>query len=227
MASTAVRLYSYWRSSCSWRVRIALALKGVRYEYAAVHLVKDGGEQHKAQYAALNPSRAVPTLVVDGHTIAQSTAIIEYLDETRPTPPLLPRDDAAKRALARQLALTIGCDIQPVQNLRVLLYQEEKLGGAKKDWGHHFITLGFESLEAQLAQCAGKYCIGDELSLPDVYLVPQVYNANRFGVDMSRFPIISRVHDALVQLDAFKEAAPDMQPDAPPPDAGAAAAPAK
>ena len=221
-----VLLYSYWRSSCSWRVRIALALKDITYEYKAVHLVKDGGQQLHDGYAAINPMKEVPTLLIDGVTLKQSVPIIEYLDETRPGsgPALVPRgadaEAAAKRQKVRQLAELVSSGIQSVQNLRVLKYVMSMFDDAatkqekKMTWGRHWIAKGFEALERELAECSGTYCVGDAVTLADICLVPQVYNANRFKVDMSRFPNIVRINAALEQLAAFKAAAPDQMPDA-------------
>ncbi|XP_022799081.1 maleylacetoacetate isomerase-like isoform X2 [Stylophora pistillata] len=169
-------LYSYFRSSCSWRVRTALALKGIEYDTHAVHLLKDGGQQFSDEFKKLNPMGYVPALVIDGHTLADSLSIIEYLDETRPDPPLLPRDDPFKKALARQVSQTIASGIQPIQNLSVLKY----LGDERKtEWGHHWINKGFCNLEKILERTSGKYCVGDEITMADLCLVPQVYNANR------------------------------------------------
>lgn len=154
----------------------------------------------------------VPALVIDGHTLADSLSIIEYLDETRPDPPLLPRDDPFKKALARQVSQTIASGIQPIQNLSVLKY----LGDERKtEWGHHWINKGFCNLEKILERTSGKYCVGDEITMADLCLVPQVYNANRFKVDMSQFPVISRINDDLSKLEAFKASHPSKQPDCP------------
>ena len=219
-----VKLYSYWRSSCSWRVRLALELKGVTgYEYVPVHLVKNGGEQHGTDYiSSVNPMREVPTLVIDGATLKQSLAIIEYLDETRSGvgPELLPKADPIKRQRVRQLSDLISSGIQAVQNLRVLQLVMSKFDDADKkkkekiDWGKHWISQGFTALEAELANCAGTCCVGDEITMADLCLIPQVYNANRFGVDMSQFPLISKIDSYLSSKDAFKAAHPDSQPDA-------------
>lgn len=203
-------LYSYFRSSCSWRVRTALALKGIDYEYKAVNLLK--GEQKNDDYKEINPQGSVPAFMIDGHLMSQSVSIIEYLDEVYPDPPLLPKDDAFKRADVRRLTAIITSDIQPVQNLRVLKYVGDD---RKMDFGHWAIENGFKALERSLAATAGKYCYGDEITMVDVCLVPQVFNANRFNVDMSQFPIISKVHDELVKLDAFKASHPSKQPDCP------------
>jgi maleylacetoacetate isomerase len=204
-------LYSYFRSSASWRVRIALAYKKVEYEYRAVNLVKDGGEQKKAAYMALNPSGLVPALAIDGHTLGQSVAILEYLEETRPEPPLLPAD-AFLRAVVRQMVQIIAADTQPVQNLRVLNHVE-KLGGNKQEWAQHYIALNFAALEELLLRHAGRCCVGDELTMADLCLVPQLANAHRFGVDVSKYPTITRIAAGLADRPEFKAAHPDNQPD--------------
>eukprot|EP00794_Sanderia_malayensis_P020374 gene20374-22383_t len=184
-------------------------MKGIDYEYKAVHLVK--GEQLADNYKEINPQSLIPTLLIDDHKLTQSMSIIEYLDETRSNVPLLPKDPF-KRSQARTLALIIGADIQPVQNLRVL----KAVGDEKKmEWGKSVVENGFEALEQSLKETAGKYSIGDEVTLPDLFLVPQVYNANRFKVDMSRFPIISRIENELAKLEAFQKAHPSRQPDCP------------
>ncbi|XP_064600343.1 maleylacetoacetate isomerase-like [Liolophura sinensis] len=211
MAAVKPVLYSYYRSSCAWRVRIALALKGIDYEYVPVHLVKDGGQQHKEDYKTMNPMAQVPTLLIDGLTLTQSIAIIEYLDETRPSPPLLPSDPKDK-VKVRMIAETIASGIQPLQNLAVLLQLDEDKRPA---WGNRCIDTGFQAVEAMLSQTAEKYSYGNSLTVADLCLVPQVYNANRFKVDMSKFPTISRVHDELAKLEAFKKAHPSQQPDCP------------
>ncbi|XP_063589424.1 probable maleylacetoacetate isomerase 2 isoform X2 [Penaeus indicus] len=201
-------LYSYFRSSCSWRVRIALAHKGVDYEYRAINLLKQ--EQVSDEYKKLNPLGQVPALIVNENTLTQSISILEYLEEAFPQKPLLPKD-LLKRAKVREVCEIIGSGIQPLQNLAVL----QKIGETKMEWGHFYIQNGFVALEQVLANSAGKYCVGDEVTIADCCLVPQVYNANRFKVDMAAFPVISRVHDALMSLDAFKAAHPSQQPDCP------------
>ncbi|XP_071788508.1 maleylacetoacetate isomerase-like [Asterias amurensis] len=202
-------LYSYYRSSCSWRVRIALALKGIEHEYSAVNLLKS--EQLGEKYLSVNPTGQVPALQIDSMVLTQSNAIIEYLDETRDAPSLLPKDPK-KRFLVRELSQVISCGIQPVQNLKVLRY----IGDEKKgEWGHRAIKEGFEALEKLLEQTAGTYCVDDEITMADLCLVPQVYNANRFKVDMSKFPVISRINAALMELDSFKASHPSKQPDCP------------
>ncbi|XP_047132325.1 maleylacetoacetate isomerase isoform X1 [Hydra vulgaris] len=205
-------LYSYFRSSCSWRVRIALALKGVEYEYKAINLLK--GEQKSDDYRSINSQGFVPLLVIDGQKLCQSLAIMEYLDEVYPEiHPLLPCKDPVKRSEVRAMALLIAADIQPVQNLSVLNF----VGDEKKmDLAHWVIEKGFKDLEKLLEKHSGKYCYGDEITMVDLCLVPQVYNATRFKVDMSQFPIISRVNEELSQHPAFKVAHWTNQPDCPP-----------
>ncbi|XP_071788542.1 maleylacetoacetate isomerase-like [Asterias amurensis] len=202
-------LYSYYRSSCSWRVRIALALKGIEHEYSAVNLLKS--EQLGEKYLSVNPTGQVPALQIDSMVLTQSNAIIEYLDETRAAPSLLPKDPKT-RFLVRELSQVISCGIQPFQNSKVLRY----IGDEKKgEWGHRAIKEGFEALEKLLEQTAGTYCVDDEITMADLCLVPQVYNANRFKVDMSKFPVISRINAALMELDSFKASHPSKQPDCP------------
>ena len=215
-------LYSYWRSSCSWRVRIALNLKGVEFDYKAVHLVKDGGEQLADAYAAVNPNKVVPTFVSadEALTLTQSGAIIEYIEETMEGPRLLPVNPAT-RAIVRSLCGLVGADTQPVQNLRVLRKVAAMSGGdadaaaaAKASFGNWAISNGFDALEAMLAKTAGKHCVGDEVTMADLYIPPQVYNAGRYKVDMSKYPNIMRVHAALDDIPAFVAARPENQPDA-------------
>ncbi|XP_064403390.1 maleylacetoacetate isomerase-like [Halichondria panicea] len=213
MAAETPILHSYYRSSCSWRVRFALALKGIEYEYKPVHLVQDGGQQFADSYKALNPQCVVPTLEIDGLVLTESLAIIEYLDETRGPPYFVPHGDPAKRARVRSISNNIAAGIQPIQNLRVLKY----VGDEKKfEWGKHWITKGFDSLELVLQKTAGKYCVGDEVTMADLCLVPQLYNANRFKVEMSVYPTITRVCSALETLEAYHKSHPDNQPDTPP-----------
>lgn len=214
-----LQLYSYFRSSASYRVRIALNLKGLPYEYVAVHLLKDGGQQHTADYQRINPAELVPALVDDGHAIGQSLAIMEYLDETRPElPALLPRD-ALGRARVRGLAQSIACEIHPLNNLRVLQYLENDLKldeAAKATWYRHWITLGFTAVETMLANNprTGTFCHGDTPGLADCCLIPQLANARRFDTPLEAFPTILRIERACLALDAFAKAAPAVQPDA-------------
>lgn len=205
-------LYSYFRSSCSWRVRIALALKGIEYDLVPVNLIKDGGQQLASDYRTVNPMLQVPALTIDGITLGQSLAIIQYLDETRPTPRLLPQDPK-KRAQVRMISDHIVSGIQPLQNLAVL----KQVGEEKMlSWAQHYITRGFQALEQILQGTAGKYCVEDQVSMADLCLVPQVYNADRFKVDLSPYPTITRINQALLELEAFKQTHPSRQPDTPP-----------
>lgn len=211
-------LYSYWRSSCSYRVRIALYLKQVTFTYASVHLVKDGGEQNKAAYLAKNPMGQVPCLVTERGALGESMVILEYLDSVYPERPLFP-GDAWDRAQVKQICEHINAGIQPIQNLRVLqeLKNRFQLGKDGTDaWVAHWIAKGFRALEARLEETAGTYAYGDSVTAADVMIVPQVYNAYRFHVDMNRFPILKRVNDACLELEAFQKAEPALQPDAPP-----------
>jgi maleylpyruvate isomerase len=214
-----MKLYSYFRSSASYRVRIALNLKNLPYETVPVHLLRDGGEQLKPEYRKLNPDAIVPTFVDDdNHAIQQSLAIIEYLEETHPEPALLPKSPI-DRAHVRSLALQIACEIHPVNNLRVLKYLKHTLGvddAAKDAWYRHWIESGFETLEARLAHDSrtGTFCFGDSPTLADLCLVPQVFNAHRFKIDTTRYPTIQRICENASQLDAFSRAAPGAQPDA-------------
>ncbi|XP_077123632.1 maleylacetoacetate isomerase isoform X2 [Ranitomeya variabilis] len=204
-------LFSYFRSSCSWRVRIALALKGIEYDLRPVNLIQDGGQQRTDEYKRVNPMQQVPALRIDGVTLSQSLAIIEYLEETRPLPPLLP-GDPLKRAQCRMISDHIASGIQPVQNLDVL----QRVGDKKLEWAQHYITRGFQALELLLQDTAGHYCVGDEVTMADLCLVPQVANADRFHVDMTPYPTISRINQALLQLEAFQISHPSRQPDTPP-----------
>ena len=213
-----MQLYGYFRSSAAYRVRIALNLKGLSYEYVPVHLLKDGGQQLSDTYRALNPAALVPTLVDDGAALGQSLAIIEYLDETRPEVPLLPAD-ALGRARVRGLAQAVACDTHPLNNLRVLKYLKHTLqvsDDAKNEWYRHWVDVGLGALEAMLAQSddTGRFCHGDTPTVADLCLVPQVYNARRFGCDMSAFPTIERIDAACGELQAFVDAQPQNQLDA-------------
>ncbi|MGH8216499.1 MAG: maleylacetoacetate isomerase [Rhodanobacteraceae bacterium] len=219
MANTRT-LYSYWRSSAAYRVRIALNLKGMDYAIAPVHLVKDGGEQHQDAYRAINPQQLIPTLADGGKVLRESLAIIEYLEEAYPDTPRLLPPDPVSRARVRALAQMVACDIHPIGNLRVLQYLQGEIGindEQKLAWSRHWIEVGFEAIEAVLAGDghAGKFCEGDAPTIADCCLVPQVYNARRFGVSLGRYPTIVRVDEACVALDAFSSAAPEAQPDAP------------
>lgn len=204
-------LYSYFRSSCSWRVRIALALKKIDYEYRTVDLLKDGrGEQFSEDFRKLNPLHQVPVLIDQGNVLTHSVPIIEYLEETRPTPPLLP-SDPVKRAKVRGIAESIVSAIQPLQNLGTLLRVE----GDKNEWGKYWIERGFTALEAQLKDTSGLCCFGDSITLADLCLAPQVLNASRFDVDMTKYPIISRINEFICNQQAFQVSHPFKQPDCP------------
>ena len=219
--STELTLYGYWRSSAAYRVRIALGLKGLAYRQESVHLVKDGGQQHAAEYQALNPQGLVPLLVDEGNggvRIAQSLAILEYLDEVFPVPALLPADPA-QRAQVRALALHIACDIHPLNNLRVLQYLSAELGAsdeAKNAWYRHWVEVGLASVESRLVDhpLTGRFCHGDQPTIADCCLVPQVFNARRFGCDLSHVPTVLRIDAECRTLPTFQAAAPERQPDA-------------
>ena len=213
-----MELYTYFRSSAAYRVRIALNLKGLKADYRYVHLVKDGGQQHKAEYLAVNPQGLVPVLVDNSHVLTQSLAIIEYLDETHPPPPLLPKD-ALGRAHVRALAQVVACDIHPVNNQRILKYLEKELGAdeaARNRWYRHWIIEGFDALEKLLNSdsATGKFCHGGQPTVADICLVPQVFNAKRFSVDLAPYPAIRRINDYCLTLKAFADAAPEKQVDA-------------
>ena len=211
-----MKLYNYFRSSAAYRVRIALNLKGLAFEYIPVHLTK--GEQRSERYLTLNAQALVPTLVDDAVTLPQSLAIIEYLDERFPQPPLLPATPV-QRARVRAIALAIACDIHPLNNLRVLQYLTRTLAvseDAKNAWYRHWIDTGLGALEAQLASDAatGAYCHGDVPTLADICLVPQLANARRFGIALAAYPTLLRIDANCQKLAAFAAAAPEAQPDA-------------
>jgi maleylacetoacetate isomerase len=210
-----VKLYSYFRSSAAYRVRIALNLKGLAYETASIHLVKDGGHNKRPEFRAINPQMRVPVLVTDaGDTLLQSLAIIEYLDETHPEPALLPKDPIA-RAKVRAVAEIIACDIHPLNNTSPLRYLKNQMGqtqDAIDAWYHHWIIAGFEALEALTTP--GPYACGSKVTLADVCLVPQVANARRLKVPLEKFPKIVGVDAACLALPAFDRARPENQPDA-------------
>jgi len=213
-----VILYDYWRSSSAWRVRIALHFKGIAFERRVVNLIKDGGEQHTDAFRALNPLGQVPVLVTqekDGtRTITQSMAIIGYLENTVPTPPLLPADPWL-RARARQLAEIVNAGTQPLQNLTVLDHVQA-LGLDRDAWARHFIARGLAALEAASQETEAMYLVGDAPTIADLYLVPQLYNARRWKVDLAPYPTLVRVDAACGTLPAFVAAHPDAQSDARP-----------
>jgi maleylacetoacetate isomerase len=210
-----LKLYDYFRSSAAFRVRIALNLKGIPYEQVSIHLRRK--EQSAPDYLALNPTGLVPALEDDGQILIQSLAIIEYLDETHPEPPLLPRDPAG-RARVRALAAVIACDIHPINNLRVLRYLQRPLGhdhAAIERWYNHWIEEGFRGLERLLADDprTGRFCHGDRPGLADIALVPQAVNAERYQLDLHPYPTITRIFETCMTLDAFAAAHPRQQPD--------------
>ena len=207
-----MRLYTYFRSSAAYRVRIALNLKGVAYEAVPVNLLK--GEQRQEGYRAVNPQQRVPSLDTGGATLIQSPAILEYLDEAYPEPPLLPAG-AANRARVRAVASLIACDIHPLNNSGVLSYLKTRLGhdqAAADEWYAHWVREGFDAVEALIEP--GPYAFGSRVTLADVYLVPQVFNARRFNVPLDAYPKIAAVDEACAALTAFQDAAPANQPDA-------------
>ncbi|MDG1582246.1 maleylacetoacetate isomerase [Pseudomonas sp. GOM6] len=214
-----LNLYGYWRSSAAYRVRIALGLKGLVYHQVPVHLVKDGGQQHAAEYQALNPQELVPLLVDEGNggvRIAQSLAILEYLDEVFPVPALLPADPA-QRAQVRALALHIACDIHPLNNLRVLQYLSAELGAsdeAKNVWYRHWVENGLAAVEQGLAVFGGGLSLGNRPGYLEACVIPQLYNARRFACSLEAFPRLLEMEGRCLTLDAFKAAAPEAQSDA-------------
>lgn len=209
-----MRLYGYWRSSAAYRVRIALNLKGLDYEQSAVDLRR--GDQRDAAYLERNPQALVPFLEDGEHGLAQSLAIIEYLEETHPEPPLLPAD-AVGRARVRALALLIACEIHPLNNLRVLQYLKRDLALEEERrlaWYRHWIAAGLGVLEQALEQHKGPFCAGDRPTVADVCLVPQLANARRYDCDLDPYPTLQTIDEHCQSLDAFARAAPDRQPDA-------------
>lgn len=213
-----MKLYTYFRSSAAYRVRIALNLKGLKYESVPVHLLKSGGEQLSDGYRKINPSKLVPALQDERGTLTQSMAILEYLEETHRDVPLLPADPLG-RARVRELCQIVACDIHPLNNLRVLRYLVRQLGveeDAKNEWYRHWVKEGLAALEAHLARDAGTgdFCHGETPTLADCFLVPQVFNAQRFEIDLAPYPNIARINETCAKLPAFQHAHPSQQPDA-------------
>jgi len=210
-----VKLYTYFRSSASFRVRIALNLKGLAYEPSFVHLPK--GEHRLAPYSQVNPQALTPTLVLDdGDHLAQSLAIMEYLDEVSPQPPLLPKE-AKGRARVRSLSLLVACEIHPLNNLRTLQYLKRQLGQNEEQintWYRHWVADGLAKYEAELAPGAGRFSYGDAPTMADCCLVPQIFNAQRYQCDLAPYPVTMRVFGECMKLDAFDRAQPSKQPDA-------------
>lgn len=218
--SKDLKLYGYWRSSAAYRVRIALNLKGLPYKLEPVHLLNNAGEQHGAGYRALNPQELVPVLIDGQRVIRQSLAIIEYLDETRDGDMQLLPTSARARARVRALALLVACDVHPLCNLRVMQFLEREFDvaqEAREKWTRHWIEEGLRAFEALLAgnPSTGVYCEGDAPTLADIVLIPQVYNAQRFGLDLAPFPTIERICRQCLSLAPFDAARPERQPDAP------------
>lgn len=212
-----MKLYTFFRSSASYRVRIALNLKGLSYEQAPIHLRRGGGEQFTAAYKAVNPQALVPTLEDGGRVLTQSLAIVEYLDEKYPQPPLLP-SDPADRALVRSMALVIACEVHPIQNLRVLNHVKKEYNQTDDQvnrWAQHWIDLGLSALEQLIVAQPkrGKFCFGDTPTLADICLVPQLGNARRYGCDLTRYPTLQQIEKTCMALPAFSNAAPEKQPD--------------
>jgi maleylacetoacetate isomerase len=214
--SPTLKLYGSWRSSAAYRVRIALNLKGLAFENLPVHLLKEGGEQHSAAYRSLNPQGLVPLLVDGNERIGQSLAILEYLEEIFPLPPLLP-DDPVDRARVRALAMHIVCDIHPLNNTRVLQYLNGTLGvedETRNEWVRHWIGTGLAAVEQGLAAYEGKLSLGKRAGYLEACLIPQVYNARRFVCDLAAYPRILEMVARCNDLEAFRNAAPEVQPDA-------------
>lgn len=216
----ALKLYGYWRSSASYRVRIALNLKQLDYEYVPVHLVNEGGEQHHQAYQRLNPAQLVPVLVDDDEDLIlnQSLSIIEFLDEKYTSGCSLIPEHPLERARVRALAQDLACDMQPLGNLRVLQQLEQRFAAneeAKAAWVRHWNEQGLCAIEQRLQTQAGKYCFDFDVTLADVCLVPQIYAALRFGVSLDAYPLVCKIYHNCEQLDAFAQARPERQSDAP------------
>ena len=211
-------LHGYWRSSAAYRVRIALNLKGIAWTHRGVSLIRDGGEHRRPEFAAINPQKLVPVLESGETMLTQSLAIVEFLEEIQPMPALLPVD-AIERARVRAIALAVACDIHPVNNLRVLDYLTGELGMGREHrsrWYAHWVTEGLQAIETMLATSpeTGDFCHGDTPTLADVCLVPQLYNARRFDIDLTRYPCLERIEARCLRICAFIQAAPENQPDA-------------
>lgn len=218
MSADRIELFSYWRSSAAYRVRIGLNLKGLEHQITPVHLVRDGGQQHSEGYAALNPQELVPSLVHGDRVLHQSMAILEYLDEVFPEPALLP-DDAQGRARVRALAQLVACDIHPLNNLRVMQFFSDTWNvpqPERDDWTRHWMRVGFDAMERMLVESmdTGRFCHGDSPTLADCCLVPQLFNARRFHLDLTPYPTLVRIDEACLALQAFDAARPENQADA-------------
>jgi maleylacetoacetate isomerase/maleylpyruvate isomerase len=211
-----MKLYGYWRSTAAYRVRIALHLKEIEFESISVHLVKNGGEQHSNDYTQLNPTHLVPTLVDGDFSLNQSLAIIDYIEQSKDGHALYP-SDVKMKAKIQALSLDIACEVHPLNNLRVQQYLANTLdlsNEAKQAWLEHWMTIGFTAVEKQLQESAGQYCFGNKVTVADICLVAQVYNANRFNVDMVGYPTINQIVENCNELPAFINALPENQHDA-------------
>jgi len=214
---SALILYNYFRSSTSYRARIALHYKNLKFDYRPVHLLNDGGEQHKSEYISLNSMSEVPTLVHGKLTLSQSVAIIEYLDEVFPAPPLFP-DDPARKALVRQFCENINSFLHPLSNLKVLQHLESRHGYTQDDkaqWVSLWAAKGLTALEDILKKNSGTYCFGDEITTADLFLVPQVFSAQRFKVDLNPYPLLMKINETCLKHEAFIKAHPLRQVDTP------------
>jgi maleylacetoacetate isomerase/maleylpyruvate isomerase len=208
-------LYTYFRSSTAYRARIALNLKGLKYQQIPVHLLEDGGQQYKPEYLAINPTSEVPTLIHDRKIIAQSFAIIEYLDEVFLSPKLMPTD-AYERAKVRQICENINCGIHPLTNLKVMQFLNREMGTQQNDkWQQHWIKKGLGSLEVILQKTAGNFAFGNSITCADIFIIPQLFSAERFGVSIKEYPILNQINTICLEIDAFKLAHPYCQPDTP------------
>ena len=218
MVTSTLKLYGFWRSSATWRVRIGLAHKGLEVDYQPVDLLKDGGEQNQDPYGTVNPLRQVPVLEVaeGGRTVrlTQSIAILEYLDERYPEPPILPKD-LLLRTQARRIAEIVNAGIQPLQNTSVQRFVREELKGDEKAWTKYWVTRGLFALEAAVAESAGRFAVGDHVTIADACIAPQLYFASRFSIDLTPYPTLTRVDAACAELPAFQRAHATAQPDAP------------
>jgi maleylacetoacetate isomerase len=215
---SGITLYNYFRSSTSYRVRIALYLKEISFEYKAINLLKDGGDQNKKEYRSVNPGGGVPSIMHNGQYISESRAIIEYLNDVFPTYPLISKDPIIK-AKTNQICDHINTSMHPMGNLRVLQYLEKEFAynlDQKEKWVQHWMQPALAALEEVLKDTSGKFCIGDSITIADLFLVPQVFTCQRFKVDMTAYENVMRINNECLKLDAFKKAHPFRQPDTPP-----------
>lgn len=213
---TDLTLYSYFRSSTSYRVRIALNLKGIPFKYNAVHLLKDGGEQHKTEYRKVNPIGGVPSIAMGDFVLGESLAILEFLDENYSNCPLYPKDSKQK-AIVRQMCEIVNSDLHPLTNLRVLQYLEKRGfdQNAKDEWSHHWLKIGLEAFQKMVVKHGGKFCFGDQVTAADLCLIPHLFTARRFNLDLSPFDRLLKIEETCLAIDGFKKAHPFSQPDTP------------